>query len=160
MKYCLDCSALIDLGERHYPERVEVFTPIWEHLYSGIESGNIISADYVKIELERKAANWRRKFIRKASKMFRIDQSTEKEYANVIKAIEDCKELNINRQRERFMSGADPWVIALAKSVGKCTVVSAETKSIADYGLGPICRLLGVNYMNLVEFFEANSIGL
>lgn len=160
MKYCLDSSALIDLGERHYPERVEVFAPIWKHLYSSIKSGNIISVDYVKFELEEKADEWRKKFIKKADIMFRIAQSTEKEYANIIKAIENCKELNINKHRERFMGGADPWVIALAKSVGECTVVSAETKSIADYGLGPICRLLGVKHMNLIGFFEVNNIGV
>ena len=51
MKYCLDASALIDLGERHYPERLKVFAPIWEHIYHGIDNGDIISVDYVKIDL-------------------------------------------------------------------------------------------------------------
>ena len=158
MKYCLDSSALIDLGERHYPERLEVFAPIWKHLYTGIKSGNIISVDHVKLELAKKADEWREKFIKKADIMFKIDQSTEKEYANVIRRIEDCKKLNINKHRERFMSGADPWVIALAKSIGGCTVVSAETKSIAQYGLRPICHLVGVKHIDLIRFFEINNI--
>ena len=158
MKYCFDTSALIGLGERHYPERVEVFKPIWEHIYAEIDRGNIISSDYVKYELEKKAADWRKTFIKNAEKMFKIDQSIEKEYANVIMEIEGKKELNINNHRKRFMSGADPWVIAVARSVGKCTVISAETKSLADYGLEAICHLLGVKHMNLVEFIEENKI--
>ena len=55
MKYCVDASALIDLGERHYPERLPLFAPIWAYLYDGIVSGDIVSVDYVKVELERKA---------------------------------------------------------------------------------------------------------
>lgn len=57
MKYCFDTSALIDLGERHYPERVRVFAPIWEFIYQGICNHNIVSVDYVKIELEKKRMN-------------------------------------------------------------------------------------------------------
>lgn len=57
------------------------------------------------------------------------------------------------------MSGADPWLIALARHVGGCTVVSAENKSLADYGLGPVCGALNVRHINLVEFFEENRVG-
>ncbi|MHB1141534.1 MAG: DUF4411 family protein [Sulfuricaulis sp.] len=160
MKYCLDASALIDLGERHYPERLKVFAPIWEHLYSGIESGDIISVDYVKIELEKKADDWRKDFLDRANRMFIISNDIESEYAKIIRDIELRDNLNINKHRERFMSGADPWVIALAKNTGESIVVSAETKSLADYGLGPVCNLLGVKHMNLVQFFEANNIGV
>lgn len=160
MKYCLDASALIDLGERHYPERIKVFAPIWQHLYEGIDSGDIVSVDYVKIELEKKADEWRDGFLVKASTMFIISENIELEYANVIRDIELRKELNMNKHRERFMSGADPWIIALARSIGDCTVVSAETKSLADYGMGPVCNLLGVDHMNLVKYFEVNNIGV
>ncbi len=160
MKYCLDASALIDLGERHYPERLKVFAPIWQHLYDGIDGGDIISVDYVKIELEKKADEWRDRFLVKASAMFIISENIELEYANVIREIESRNELNMNKHRERFMSGADPWVIALTRSIGDCTVVSAEIKPLADYGMAPVCNLLGVDHMNLVKFFEVNSIGV
>lgn len=159
MKYCLDASALIDLGERHYPERLKVFAPIWKHIYHYVESGDIVSVDYVKIELEEKADEWREQFLARANKMFLISKSIELEYARVIREIESRDGFNLNKHRERFMSGADPWVIALARSIKECTVVSSETKPLADYGLGPVCNLLNVDHMNLVEFFEANNIG-
>lgn len=159
MKYCIDASALIDLGERHYPEHVPVFAPIWEHMYEGIGSGEIISVDYVKVELEQKADEWRTKFLAKADGMFLISDAIEKEYGAVVSAIESQKEFSVNKARDRFMSGADPWLIALARSIKECTVVSGERKSLAAYGLGAVCGMLGVQHMNLVQFFEANNIG-
>ncbi len=160
MKYCIDTSALIGMGERHYPEKLKVFSPIWDYLYQGIENGEIISVDYVQTELEKKADEWRTNFIVRASSMFQISENVEKEYGAIISDIESSSDFKSNKQRDRFMSGADPWVIALARSVGECTVVSAETKSLTDYGLGAVCLKLGVKHQNLVQFFEANNIGV
>ena len=160
MKYCMDASALIDLGERHYPERLKVFAPIWDHIYQEIDSGEIISVDYVKTELEKKADDWRTSFLSRADKMFHISDEIEKEYAGVINDIEMGSEFNVNKHRERFLTGADPWVISLARNIGECTVVSAETKPLAHYGLGPVCDKLGVKHINLVRFFEDNNIGV
>lgn len=158
-KYCFDASALIDLGERHYPERLPLFEPIWTFVYDGIENGDIISVDYVKTELERKADDWREGFLVRADQMFRISESVEQEYASVIAAIESHPDLLANKARDRFLSGADPWVIALTRSVGDCVAVSAERKPLKDYGLGALCGELGVRHINLVEFFEENDIG-
>ena len=158
MKYCLDASTLIGMGERHYPERVKVFLPIWKHLYGSIDNGDIISVDYVKIELEERADEWRDNFLSRASKMFLISSDIEAEYAKIISEIEKSTVFKINKHRERFMSGADPWVIALARHVGQCTVVSEERKGLTEYGLGPVCDVLGVKHMDLIHFIEANNI--
>jgi len=160
MKYCIDTSALIDLGERHYPERLALFEPIWQHVYQEISNGNIISVDLVKNELEEKADDWRARFLQKADGMFHISADVEKEFAAIIREIEKRKEkFNTNKARDRSMSGADLWVIALARNKA-CTVIWAETKKLADYGIGAICRELGVPHVNLVKFFEANKVGV
>jgi hypothetical protein len=160
MKYCIDTSALIDLGERHYPERLPVFEPIWKHVYQEISNGNIISVDLVRDELNEKADDWRDNFLLQADGMFHISSDIEKEFASLIRDIEKRKEIfNSNKARDRFMSGADPWVIALASNK-QCTVISAETKKLADYGIGAICKELGVRHVNLVQFFEVNKVGV
>lgn len=160
MKYCLDTSALISLGERHYPAHLPVFLPIWDYLYQGIDDAKIISVDSVKIELEKKADDWRNEFISRADKMFRISGDIEHEYGVIVADIEARKDVFLpNKQRDRFMKGADPWVIALARNEGECTVVSGETKKIADYGLGAVCKELGVRHLNLIQYFEENKIG-
>ncbi len=160
MKYCLDTSALIGLGERHYPKRLKVFTPIWDFLYRGINDGEIISVDCVEIELKKKADEWREEFLNHARHMFQISESVEKEYAGVIREIATRSEFRVNKHRERFMGGADPWVIALARNIGECTVVSGEQKTLTGYGLGAVCQILGVKHNNLVQFFGANNIGV
>lgn len=157
MKYCLDSSALIGLGERHYPEHIPVFAPIWKSLYEGIEQGTILSVDYVKIELEGKAANWRESFLAKANGMFLMDVEIEHEYATLIQGIESDSAFRANGHRKRFMSGADPWVIATARRIGECTVVSSETKSLTDYGMGAVCKHLGVPHLPLIDFIAATT---
>jgi hypothetical protein len=159
VRYSFDTSALIDLGERHYPERLRVFAPIWNYIYTGIDYGNIVSVDIVKEELEKKADDWRSDFLIRANVMFLMNPGIEAEYAGVIKDIESSAGFKKNNHRKRFMSGADPWIIAQARNIGNCTVISAETKSLTDYGLGPVCGLLGVRHLNLVRFFEENNIG-
>lgn len=160
MKYCIDSSALIDLGERHYPEHVRVFAPIWDYVYGAIDGGELISVDYVKVELEKKADDWRTNFLGKADGMFLISEQIEQEFAAVVQEIEARKEFSRNSHRDRFMSGADPWLIALARSIPQqCTVVSAETKPLASYGLGAVCLALGVPHMNLLDLFQAKKIG-
>lgn len=160
MKYCIDSSALIDLGERHYPEHVPVFAPIWEYLYTAINNGELISVDYVREELNKKADDWRTVFLGKAEGMFLMNEGIEQEFANVVKDIEVGAAFNKNGHRDRFMSGADPWLIALARSMpGQCTIVSAETKPLASYGLGAVCQALIVPHMNLVQLFQARNIG-
>lgn len=60
---------------------------------------------------------------------------------------------NDNKHRQRFMDGADPWVIALASKM-KCTVISAETKKLLDYGLGAVRNELGIQHINLVSILK------
>lgn len=159
MRYCIDSCALIDLGERYYPEKLMVFKPIWEKIYNGIDIGEIISVDAVQIEVEKRADDWRTKFLNRAEKMFHISQEIENEFATVISDIETNKTFSINSARRKFMSGADPWLIALARGHGlQATIVTSEIKNLTSYGLRPVCDLLGVRNINLLEFFEEYKI--
>lgn len=159
MKYCIDTSALIDLGERHYPERLPVFEPIWNHIYNEVANGNLVSVDIVKTELEDKADDWRTQFLSRADGLFHIDSDIEIEFASVVADIESKPQFfNVNKHRERFMSGADPWVIALARKK-QCAVISAEKKKLAHYGLGEVCKVLGVQHIDLVKYFEIGKVG-
>lgn len=158
MKYCIDSCCLIDLGERHYPEHLAVFKPIWTKIYDGIDSREIISVDAVQDEVNNKADDWRESFMTKSRHMFHISQDIEIEYARVISDIEANANFPINSNRKRFMAGADPWLIALARSHSKATVVTSETKNLSQYGLRPVCNELGVRTLNLLEFFEEYKI--
>jgi len=158
MKYCIDSCCLIDLGERHYPEHLVIFKPIWTKLYEGIDKREIISVDAVHDEVKNKADEWREAFMAKSRHMFHISQDIELEYADVISDVEKNSNFSINAHRKRFMAGADPWLIALARSQDEATVVTSETKNLAQYGLRPVCDELGVRNLNLLEFFQEYKI--
>ena len=95
----------------------------------------------------------------RADGMFHISVEIEKEYASIVSEIESRNAFYENKARDRFMIGADPWVIALARNMDECTVVSGEIKKLAEYGLGEVCKALGVRHLNLIQFFEENKIG-
>lgn len=158
MKYCIDSCCLIDLGERHYPEHLLVFKPIWAKLYAGIDSREIISVDAVQIEVNGRADEWREAFMAKSRHMFHISQDIEIEYAGVISDIEANSNFPINAHRKRFMGGADPWLIALARAQDEATIVTSETKNLSQYGLRPVCNQLGIRNLNLLEFFQEYKI--
>jgi hypothetical protein len=155
----MDASALIDLGERHYPENLPVFKPIWDFLYAGIDTGDIISVDFVAIELSKRASEWREAFLDRSASMYQMSDEIEAEFGNVVREIERNPKFRENKHRDRFMNGADPWLIALAKCEGEASVVSAEAKSLTDYGLGAVCGELGVRHINLVQLFSEHGIG-
>ena len=136
-----------------------MFAPIWEDLYGMIDDGKLISVDYVKIELERRADDWRSGFLTKANGMFHISEGIENEYAKVITEIEKSNNCPKNNHRERFLRGADPWLIACARSIGNCTVISEEKKSLSKYGMGEVCKELEVPHLDLLQFFVAGNIG-
>jgi len=156
--YCIDTCSLIDLGERRYPESISVFKPIWDHLYSSIQDGTLVSVDMVQIELEQRADAWRTAFISQASSMFQISESIEQEFNLVVSEIESNPIFSANRKRDRFMSGADPWLIALARSYENATVISSETKNLANYGLGEVCDVLGVSNISLLDYINISQI--
>ncbi|SNC71996.1 DUF4411 family protein [Polynucleobacter victoriensis] len=160
MKYCIDTSSLIDLGERHYPEKLAIFKPIWTGLYTGISNGDIISVDLVKVELEKRADDWRTNFCAKSADMFKMSQEIEQQYAKLVSLIEVNPKFPKNSARDRFFEGADLFLISLAMCVDDGVVVTSETKNLSNYGLRPVCNELGVKNMNLVEFFEAYKLGI
>jgi hypothetical protein len=159
MKYCIDSCCLIDLGERHYPEHLAIFKPIWIKLYEGIDKREIISVDAVEVEVNSRADEWREAFMAKSRHMFHISQDIEVEFAAVIAEIESNSNFSINSHRKRFMSKADPWLIALARAQGdEATIVTSENKNLSQYGLRPVCDQLGVRNLNLLEFFQEYKI--
>lgn len=52
MKFCVDTSGWLDGWVRDYPH--DVFPSVWKTIDEQIELGNIISAEEVYIELEKK----------------------------------------------------------------------------------------------------------
>lgn len=158
MIYCIDTCSLVDLGERRYPESVPIFRPIWDHIYSSISNGDLVSVDMVKSELEQRADEWRQTFLIRADQMFLINDEIESQYGSVIADIESNPIFSVNKHRERFLSKADPWLIGLARSLDDAVIVTSEDKNLSSYGLPEVCGVLGVRTITLLQYIEQSNI--
>lgn len=147
MKYSIDTSALMDGWDRYYPRDVHV--GLWRKLEELIEAGDVISTEFVLKELEKKHDDLF-KWAKERKAMFR--SANEQTQLAVREILRDHQHL-INAQRNR--SGADPWVIALARVEG-CKVLTGERKAPA--GTNPpklkmpnFCEALGVEWVDMVK---------
>jgi len=146
LRYCIDTSGLIDAWVRKYP--LQNFPKFWEKLEALIASEDIIAPDEVYYELERKDDDLF-KWAKSHKKMFwPIEEDIQKQ---VIQILKNYKEL-IKQNR----SGADPFVIALAK-VQNCIVVSSETPSENPEKkphIPDVCQATSVDHINVLQMIQ------
>jgi hypothetical protein len=147
MKYCVDTSSLVEAWVRSYPP--DVFPSVWEKLGEAMMSGELIATIEVLRELQRKEDELY-KWLNKRKKMFvPIDLEIQREVQQVLSTHKTL----IDSRRNR--SGADPFVIALAKIEG-ATVVTEETKSnsSARPRIPDVCDAMGLRWLNLLAFIR------
>ncbi len=89
--------------------------------------------------------------------MFEISELIEQEFASVVADIEANSSFNTNSARTRFMSGADPWLIALARHHGQATIVTSETKNLSAYGLRAVSDVLGIPNISLLDYIRLGN---
>lgn len=120
MKYSVDTSALMDGWDRYYPRDVHI--GLWKNLEEMVERGELIATEFVLRELEKKHDGLF-KWAKARKEMFR---SVDNDIQVAVKEILRDHQPLIDAQRSR--SGADPWVIALAKVEG-CKVLTGERRN-------------------------------
>ena len=136
MKYILDANVFIEASNRTY--KPHIFPCFWEWLLTQNQDGNLCSIDQVYIELtedkEDKISSWV-----KNQKGFFLpceDEATQNNFAeHVLNGIEEYIPVGYSHQRkstleahkDRFLSKADPWVIAKAMTLGAVIIIH-ETK--------------------------------
>ncbi|MDE2793566.1 MAG: DUF4411 family protein [Gemmatimonadota bacterium] len=112
MRFSIDTSAILDGWTRHYPR--EAFPGLWRHLEELIRSGDLRASEEVRHELEKKedeAFAWAR-----GQEGFFVPMDDE--IQDAVSAILAVHPRLLDTRRGR--SGADPFVIALAKVRGVC----------------------------------------
>ena len=147
MKYSIDTSALLEGWRRFYPP--DVFPALWEKLEELIESGELRATEEVFHEIERKDDELH-KWVRDHANMFiPLDEQIQ---IAVLEILQDHKRLLDTRKNR---SGADPFVIALAK-LEACTVVTNEraTNSENKPNIPDVCSALGIRAINLLELIR------
>lgn len=149
MKYSIDTSAIIDSWIRRYPPGN--FPQVWKKIEELIDQRILIAVEDVLIELEKKhdeIYQW----AREREYMF-VPFNNKIELA-VKEIMKDENHKKIIDQRTN-RSGADPWVIALAKVMG-CTVVTSEnpTNTPNRPHIPDVCNALGIKWINMLQLIQ------
>lgn len=144
MKYSIDTSALMDGWQRYYPH--DVWPGLWTKLDSLIESGHLFAAEEVLHELKKKD-DALHKWAKDRRKMFRgINGAIQPVVTEILRDHQNL--IHANRGR----SGADPWVIALAKvEGGKVVTGERKSNSLNKPKMPDVCEAIGVPCMSLVD---------
>ena len=147
MRFSIDTSAILDAYLRHYPQ--EAFPGLWRHLEALVRSGDLRASEEVMYELEKKdddALAWARV---QDDFFVQMDDDIQSAVSGILR---DYPRL-IDTRRGR--SGADPFVIALAKARG-CAVVTGEgvSGSLDRPKIPDVCEAIGVESIRLLDLIR------
>ena len=147
MRFSIDTSAILDGWTRHYPR--EAFPRLWQHLEELIESGHLRASEEVRHELAKKedqALKW-------AERQDGLFVPIDDDIQDAVSAILSDHPRLIDTRRGR--SGADPFVIALAKVRG-CAVITGErpSGSLKRPKIPDVCSAIEVESMSLLDLIR------
>jgi len=121
--YCIDTSALIDLGRTRYTR--EVFPSLWKEIEELVSKGELVAPREVLKELERQNDELTR-WAKKHRKMF---VNLDPEQIKIVKEILRDFPGFVDEKKET--EDADPFVIALAKARGSTVITSEKPADLA-----------------------------
>ncbi|MDQ7827015.1 MAG: DUF4411 family protein [Candidatus Eremiobacteraeota bacterium] len=142
--YTIDTSSIIHGWHEAYPK--DAFPALWQKIEELIDDGKLIAIEEVILELEKKEDVLHKWAIKQEKLCVPIDIDIQKEVREILKSHKRLLDTRKNR------SGADPFVIALAK-VRKCTVITNEKKTSSQEKphIPDVCEKLGIRCINLLE---------
>lgn len=143
--FCIDACALIDLD----PYFREVFPTLWEDMGKLVRDGLLVAPKEVHKEIGREYDGDVQRWTKEHMMMFiELDEDQMKE----VKAIEERFENLIDS--DKTIPDADSFLIGLAKSRGKWTVVTSEKPSKNLIPKIPdVCEALEIPCIDLYNFF-------
>lgn len=147
MKYCIDTSSILTGWRHSYPP--EVFPGLWDKLNELIQNGELISTEEVLHELEKKDDEVYKWALDRKIMFIEIDDDIQ---VAVREILQNHKRLLDTRKNR---SGADPFVIALAKIRG-CTVVTNEqlTNSPDRPHIPDVCKSFNIPTVSLLDLIK------
>lgn len=144
MPYSFDTSVFITSWRRNYPP--DVFSGLWNNFEQYISNGLIVATSEVQVELENQddeVLEW----AKQQQRLFiPLDSEIQREVSDILSKHPRLLDTRKNR------SGADPFVIALAKVWGFSVVTFEKpTKSLSRPNIPDVCQALNVDCIDIVE---------
>lgn len=140
-RFCLDSNILIQAKNGPYP--FDIFPSFWKWLNEQFESGTIYSSIFVYEEMVKyddQLAEWvgaRKEYF------IEPDEQVQEKFAQVINYVQQNNRSEADA--EKFLSGADPWVIAHVL-VGTDQIVTHE-KRVPEHSkkikIPNVCEVFG-----------------
>lgn len=146
-KYCIDASALIDLGTRYYPK--DIFPTLWDKIEASIHNEEILFAPrQVLVELGRKDDDIY-KWAKNNKEMFiDLDPQGQEIAKDILMKFPNLVDTSAEKE------DADPFLIALAKA-NRWTVISSEvTGGKKKTPIPDVCAAFKVKHISLLEYFR------
>jgi hypothetical protein len=148
MKYSLDTSSLIEGFRRIFP--YEIVPTFWNRdLPALIEAGDVRATEVVRWELEAEDDEVLA-FVREQEDLFvEIDEAVQIQVREILNAH--------GRLIRAGRSGADPFVIGLARMNG-CAVVCEERRKPSAPKIPDVCDALGIPCIPLLELVRQRGL--
>ena len=148
-RYSFDTSALLDAWTRSYPP--DVFPQLWRAIEEGIAAGHFFAAEEVRVEITKKDDSLL-KWAKKQRGLF-VDLDAPQQTA-VAEVLAQFPRL-IDTRKGR--SGADPFVIALARTRDAVVVTGENDDGSPDRPKIPtVCRHFGIRAIKPIDFIREN----
>ena len=147
MKFCIDTSGWLDGWVRDYPH--DVFPSVWKTIDEQIELGNIISAEEVYVELNKKddaIHDW----IKDRKKML---IATDEKVQNIVIELLGQYPRLVDTHKNR--SQADPFVIATAECYEAIVVTGETARGKLDKPKIPdVCQVRNISCISFLEMLR------
>lgn len=147
MTYVLDTNCFIVTGH-YYPDQ---FPSFWMKFNQAVDVNKIVSVREVFRELDNAATephlvNW----IKTHKDIFPAPKSIETEFVQTIFSVKKHFQ-NLIKEKIRLSGGlcADPFVIAMAKSINGCVVTEEDAEKLNAPNIPNICRHFKIDFTNL-----------
>jgi len=149
VKYCLDANTFIEAHRRYYA--LDTFPVVWQWLLDHHENIGSIGAVYRELKESGDVLSvWVKQH--KQAGFFRFDDDSTKvqeNYVAVVNMVNNHPHYS-PEQKSRFLSGADPWLIAYA-ATHNCLLVTHEQAVGADskkVKIPNVCNEFNVAYLD------------
>ena len=160
MHYLLDSNTFIKPKNEYYA--FDIAPGFWNQLENRLTTNDCKLIDAIKEELadgNDDLADWAKNLEKKLNQdiIFKAkdDAKVVESYQQVAEIVYGDKQFK-PEEKEKFLSRADPWIIAAAKAWGD-TVVTFEKMpgtGTTKVKIPDICKRMGVPYMDLYEMMR------
>ncbi len=145
--YCFDTSAFLDAWNRHYPP--DVFPQLWNAIEERIAAGTIVTPEEVQVELAKKDDALLKWAKRQAGLFCDLDEPQQ------VSATEVLAKLPRLIDTRKGRSGADPFVVALARTRGAVVVTGENDDGTPEKPKIPTaCGAFGIRCIRMLAFIR------